>query len=136
MQVAVAAGLCLLFWGLAIFVMKLAGARLDPLTTVAYNALDYLLISLFVVPKVSLALTPAHAMGWRDDLRKALKELKAEERQLERELARVRYTANDLRRQLAGTDASASLGMSQEERTKISAGQKKRWQKQRESEES
>ena len=38
--------------------------------------------------------------------------------------------------QVAGTDASASLGMSQEARTQISAGQKKRWQKQRESEES
>jgi len=38
--------------------------------------------------------------------------------------------------QVAGTDASASLGMSQEARAKISAAQKERWQKQRESEES
>lgn len=63
MQVAVAAGLCLLFWGLATFVMKLAGSRLDPVTTVVCNAIGYLLIGAVLLPKASLALTPGHFMG-------------------------------------------------------------------------
>ena len=63
MQVAVAAVLCLFFWGLATFVMKLAGSRLDPVTTVVCNAIGYLFIGLVLVPKASLAITPGHMMG-------------------------------------------------------------------------
>ena len=63
MQVALAAALCLTFWGLATFVMKLAGSRLDPITTVVCNAIGYLLIGLVLAPKASLAITPAHMLG-------------------------------------------------------------------------
>jgi hypothetical protein len=71
-------------------------------------------------------------MGWRDDVRKALKELKAEERTLEAQLSRVRHTADDLRRQLAGPGPTETRSMSPEARAKISAAQKKRWRQQRE----
>lgn len=71
-------------------------------------------------------------MGWRDELRKALKELKAEERTLEAQLSHVRHTADDLRRQLAGAESTEPRSMSPEARAKISEAQKKRWRRQRE----
>ena len=55
--------ICLLMWGLATFGMKIAGERLDPMTTAGFNILGYLVISVFLLPRMSLGMTRYHILA-------------------------------------------------------------------------
>jgi len=50
-------------WGIAVFVMKLAGARLDPVTTAVFNMFGYVALGIFLLPRASFAMTHAHILA-------------------------------------------------------------------------
>ncbi|MBI4531265.1 MAG: EamA family transporter [Candidatus Latescibacteria bacterium] len=55
--------ICILMWGIAVFVMKLAGTRLDPVTTVVFNMFGYVIMGSFLLPHASFTLTRAHVLA-------------------------------------------------------------------------
>ncbi len=54
---------CLLMWGLATFGMKIVGERLSPMTTVGFNTFGYLVVSIFLVPRMSFGTTRYHILA-------------------------------------------------------------------------
>lgn len=55
--------ICILMWGIAVFVMKLAGSRLDPVTTAVFNMFGYVLTGIFLLPQASFAMTRSHVLA-------------------------------------------------------------------------
>ena len=63
MGVAFYVAVCMLMWGLAIFIMKVAGERLDPFTMVLFNVFGYLIMGLVLFSRASYGWTRFHLMG-------------------------------------------------------------------------
>lgn len=55
--------ICMGMWGLALFGMKLAGQKLDPITIAGFNMFGYLLVGAFVLPRASFELTRYHLVA-------------------------------------------------------------------------
>lgn len=63
MGAAIYLAICILMWGMAMFVMKVVGARLDPLTIAAFNMFGYLSVGVFLFPKASYGFSRYHLLS-------------------------------------------------------------------------
>ena len=63
MSGAVYLTVCMAMWGLAVFTMKVAGQRLDPVTVAVFNIIGYLTAGVFLVSRASFGLSRYHLMG-------------------------------------------------------------------------
>lgn len=63
MSAAIYLVVCMLMWGLAVFAMKVAGQRLDPITVAVFNIFGYLAAGLFLFSRATFGLTKYHLLG-------------------------------------------------------------------------
>jgi bacterial/archaeal transporter family protein len=54
---------CMAAWGMAVFLMKLAGDRLGPYTSAVFALPGYILVGLFVAGKADYRIVPAHGIA-------------------------------------------------------------------------
>lgn len=54
---------CIVMWGVGVFLMKIVGQRLDPLTVAAFNMFGYLSVGIFVFPKAAFGFSRYHLLS-------------------------------------------------------------------------
>jgi bacterial/archaeal transporter family protein len=54
---------CLTAWGLAVFLMKIAGNKLGPYTSAVFALPGYVLVALFVAARANYHVTPMHGVA-------------------------------------------------------------------------